>query len=321
MKRKSQNSIDIIIPCLNEAKYLSNTLMALRRLAEDRRYEFTCILMDNGSTDNSCQIAKDHEISCKVTRSATIAGLRNEGISYLSGEFLVFLDADIEITSSWEDSIRNFVETTPRDKLIITGYPCRSSIDGSWIEKHWFHGNQTVASYINSGNLITTRYLFERIDGFNEQLKTGEDWDFCQRAKKIGATVVLNSDFKVYHHGYPKNLKEFFLREAWHGLGDCKDVKFFLRSKPALLSVLSGIFLMLWMIGVFKAPLYSTFTLLVFMLIIAIGLSVRRSNRLWQVPGNIIIALAYVYGRLASLFISIWQRIRKSSTVGRFRWR
>lgn len=89
-------------------------------------------------------------------------------------------------------------------------------------------------SYINGGNLITTRTLFQRLQGFDVDLETGEDVDFCERAKKHDARVVIDTGLKVFHEGYPKSVSRFVRRERWHGAGDFKDWGRVLQSRVAI---------------------------------------------------------------------------------------
>ena len=48
--------VSIIIPCYNQAEFL---LQALQGLQEQTLQDFECIIVDDGSTDSSAQIAED----------------------------------------------------------------------------------------------------------------------------------------------------------------------------------------------------------------------------------------------------------------------
>ena len=87
--------MDIIIPCLNESHHLTNTLKVLTNLIRNNCLIATIILVDNGSTDNSCEIAMSFCEHVAVKTGISIGALRNYGVSRLKGEYLVFLDADI----------------------------------------------------------------------------------------------------------------------------------------------------------------------------------------------------------------------------------
>ena len=55
----------------------------------------------------------------------------------------------------------------------------------SWIDRHWFYYLRFATQrHINGGNIITNRKTMEMLDGFDESLETGEDFDLCMRLKK-----------------------------------------------------------------------------------------------------------------------------------------
>ena len=88
--------ISIIIPTLNEEKIIEKTLKSLKELKGD--YEI--IVSDGKSTDRTVSISKmyaDKVVVYEGEARQTIAMGRNLGASVASGEYLLFLDADIAI--------------------------------------------------------------------------------------------------------------------------------------------------------------------------------------------------------------------------------
>lgn len=148
---------------------------------------------------------------------------------------LVFLDADVEVTERWGVELLAQLVSLQTDPAQITGDQYHISRSPSWLEKNWF---QPIRSghvrYINGGNLITSRVTFERLGGFDEQLETGEDVDFCMRARGLGVAIVLNRNFVAHHEGYPKTIGRFLQRERWHGTSDFLSARRLLNSKVAL---------------------------------------------------------------------------------------
>jgi GT2 family glycosyltransferase len=98
--------------------------------------------------------------------------------------------------------------------------------------------NHYEAPYINSGHLITSRELYDLIDGFSEHLETAEDWDFCMKARSLGAQIINNPSLIAIHYGYPTTVEAFIKRERWHGRQDVQSLRRFLESKVALIAAL-----------------------------------------------------------------------------------
>jgi hypothetical protein len=63
------------------------------------------------------------------------------------------------------------------------------------------------------------RAVFERIQGFDETIETGEDMDLCHRTTAAGYRVVQTSSMVSVHLGEPRTLGAVMRRNRWHGRG------------------------------------------------------------------------------------------------------
>jgi glycosyltransferase involved in cell wall biosynthesis len=295
------NEVDIIIPSYNEGRNLERTLNAILNYSRNSIFHYNILVVDNGSEDDSQEIAKNFATSVVVKPGVSIAELRNVGASLLSGDIIAFLDGDVEVTEGWFDALSFFADHAVSETNIVTGATVLRPPNSSLIEKLWFNGKNFSKNYINSGNLVTTREFFNRVGGFNPVLKSGEDWDFCSRAVLKGGTVKINPNFKAYHHGFPKTLSAFFRREIWHGEGDFISLSCFKKSKPALLAVFNGIFLMIWAGACYISNnLFVFISYPIWLFMISLYISYKRSEAIWQIPGNMILAVTYIFGRLGA---------------------
>lgn len=230
-------NITFIIPTYNEEDFLPQSLKAIELFAVDLSYEV--IVVDNGSTDATLDIAQRFGATVYQDSTKTVGGLRNLGAAYADGEVLVFLDADVVITRVWAQEFNDLCIRIEGDNRLITGSRCNIGRNSSWIEKNWFLPmTQQKSGYINSGHMIVARCVFQEIGGFDDTLVTGEDWEFCMRAKQNSCSVVNNPKLLVVHEGYPKDLRSFVNREAWHGVQDFYNLQSLLRSKVALVAIL-----------------------------------------------------------------------------------
>lgn len=223
--------LSFIIPALNEARHLPRTLNAIHTtMAGNTDYEV--ILSDNGSTDATPELAR--QMGCKVlqTPSATISRLRNLGVAAAIGDLLVFIDSDVSLAPDWFEVLQRVC--SPADNT-ITGSKCLPPPDvKSFIVRNWFA--QLPASnqnYINSGHLIVPRQVHERIGGFDESMRTGEDYDYCQRARQQGVNISVQPQLRAYHYGFPGRIRDFVEREAWHGRNDVTSVQAVMASRTA----------------------------------------------------------------------------------------
>lgn len=228
----------IIIPAHNEQTFLRGLLVSIRSYGPRNSQ---VIVVDNGSTDDTASIATAFGATLvKTTEQLYPSQARNLGVANADPHrtVLIFLDADVELTSEWQVAWTRTAPALMKTPHQVTGGTCDVSKSPCWLERNWFGPIRSrKRSYINGANLLTTKTLFNSIGGFDSNLETGEDVDFCVRGQQTGASVVLNDALRVHHEGYPKTLREFVRRERWHGAGDFMSLRRILRSQVAVATV------------------------------------------------------------------------------------
>lgn len=234
------SKISFLIPALNEASNIKSCIESIKTNATAINSP-EIIVGDHGSSDKTVEIAENAGATVyHYTRGTTIASLRNFLVSKSQGDILVFVDADVHLTTMWGEHISQTISDLESDPLQITGSWCSPPESTSIFINSWFgimpKENRT---YLGTGHIIFTKILFEEIDGFNELLKTGEDYDFCYRAKSFGKSLIKSNELlKVIHHDYPTTCLSFIKRERWHGTGDFQSIRNIIQSKIALITLL-----------------------------------------------------------------------------------
>lgn len=233
-------TISIVVPAYNEAEDLQNLVDSVRR---EMTIDTEIVVVDNGSSDDTGNLAK--RLGCRVVQTPHRmfpSAARNLGAKSCQSPIIVFLDADVVVTNVWALEVKRLAEDPSfMEGSTVMGESCHISTRPSWIERFWFEPlRKNGRSFVNGANMIISRKTFERSGGFNAQLETGEDVEFCERAMRLGIAVELNPDLVVHHEGFPKDLKSFFKREKWHGIGDFSSFTYFRRSKVAQIVALIG---------------------------------------------------------------------------------
>jgi len=84
----------IIVPAYNEAKYLPETLDALKQAMQAQRLRGELIVVDNNSSDETATIAEQAGARVVFELVNQISRARNSGAQQAGGRYLLFVDAD-----------------------------------------------------------------------------------------------------------------------------------------------------------------------------------------------------------------------------------
>lgn len=294
--------ISFIVPCFNEERNIGRLIESIETKVKNINYEL--IIVDNGSTDKSIDIIKKSKARLIIDKTKNIGGLRNIGVDSANGEYLVFLDADTSVTSTWNNEIIHVLEEMKNSK-IITGSRCSISLTPGFIERYWFEPmvNESVSNYINSAHLVVKKDDFLDIGGFSKSLITAEDYEFCERARGNGYKIINNPKLVVIHEGYPKTIIDFIRREKWHGSQDVSSMKAFIHSKVAIIATLYLSCLLASLFFLIIMQSFSLFSLFIFFSSILCVVAVFEKRRRYKlnIPISFIIYNIYFFSRAMSL--------------------
>ncbi len=209
--------ISVIIPAYNEEKNITACLKSISD-SDFPKENFEIILVDNGSSDNTRNIAQQFNINILCNKIKNISGLRNLGAEYAKGDILAFVDADCVVSSQW---LKNASVHISDKNLAAWGAPPVIPENATWVQKAWFliRQKETRVQYVDwleSMNLFVRKNQFFNIGGFNESLETCEDVDFCYRIRKYGK-IISDSNINVIHLGEAGTVNEFMKKEIWRG--------------------------------------------------------------------------------------------------------
>jgi glycosyltransferase involved in cell wall biosynthesis len=217
--------VSFVIPVLNGERDISRCLGSIKRLHfPSEAYEV--IVIDNGSTDRTRYIVRELGFNCMVVPNVHVSVLRNRGAAIAHGDYLAFVDADMELTPDW---LQNGLSVFTDQQVVVSG--CFPDIpkDATWVQRAWSihrrgrlsESHPTPVRWLGSANLIVRRAAFLAVRGFNEQLETTEDVDLCYRLGQCG-TIVHNLAMEAIHWGEDPDLKTFWRKEVWRGIGSLK---------------------------------------------------------------------------------------------------
>ncbi len=171
--------ISIIIPTLNEAATISDTLAALQPM---RKRGHQVILVDGGSQDSTFSIAKPL-VDLALCSSAGRATQMNAGAGVAHGDLLWFLHADTHIPADTEllleHLLRNCTKEWGRFDIRLSGNALSLRI----IERMMNWRSRLSGIATGDQGIFIYRDTFERIGGFSD-MPLMEDIDISRRLKR-----------------------------------------------------------------------------------------------------------------------------------------
>ena len=212
--------ISIVVPALNEEKYISVLLNSLCKI----NHEMEVVVVDAHSDDTTVEVVESfrsklcHKPLTIINSDVRfIAKQRNAGARAAKHDLILFCDADIEFPSSeeFEKIISEFVggdygiatsriaalgNETKADRLYYIAYLTQRLM-------------AIFGRIMASGNFILVRKdIFEKVGGFDETLRISEDVDFSLRAAKhcrfkLFSVPIRVSTRRAQKYGY-KWIKE-----------------------------------------------------------------------------------------------------------------
>lgn len=189
---KKSPLVSVVIPTRNSEEFLENCLESIQKQTYKN---IEIIVVDNNSTD------KTKEIAAKYTKLVFNKGpersaQRNFGASKSKGDYLLFIDSDMELSKKVVEECINRIQKS--GGIII---PEKSMGEGFWakckaLERSFYIG----VNWIEAARFFP-REVFSAFKGYDETQTGTEDSDFPQRIKEeFGENSILRINSFIYHH-------------------------------------------------------------------------------------------------------------------------
>lgn len=198
------SEISIIIPTLNEEKYLPLLLESL--LIQNFNGKLQIIIVDGKSEDKTLDVAKSYQnkfedlVFLRTERGH--AYQRNRGAEKAKYKHLLFIDADVILPKKL---LTNFTkDIDPLKKIIQTSFtlPIKSNfIDYIFALSAYIFATlySFFDPFIYGFFILTTKENHNQINGFDEKAVVAEDLDYGHRSVKNGAEYKMHLNTVVYH--------------------------------------------------------------------------------------------------------------------------
>jgi glycosyltransferase involved in cell wall biosynthesis len=193
----SNITFSVIIPCFNQGHFLEQALESV--LVQDYRH-LEVLIVNDGSTDNTLKIAESYRLKDSRFRIITqenqgLSAARNTGLKQITGDFIVFLDADDWLLDGFFKSYSNTIQEFPDFDLFRCGYAYWSVDKMVKYHTHLPRKDGLIYPCVLTHNIgachsiLISKSLANQVGDFDTSLKSCEDWDYWIRAGKLGAKI------------------------------------------------------------------------------------------------------------------------------------
>jgi GT2 family glycosyltransferase len=212
--------ISVVVCSYNGARTIRDTLEGLNRL------EYPCfevIVVDDGSTDNTAQIASSFGAKVISVPNGGLSKARNIGLEAAAGEIVAYIDDDAYPDPHWLQYLAaTFMET---DHVGVGGPNIPPEKDGPIAHcvanapggpLHVLVSDQE-AEHIPGCNMAFRKEALAEVGGFDPRFRiAGDDVDVCWRLQERGWSIGYCAGALVWHHRR-SSIKAFWKQQKNYG--------------------------------------------------------------------------------------------------------
>ena len=186
--------ISVVIPTLNEGEFLLECLKSLKGQDYKNRYEI--ILVDNGSTDDTKEIAEKFGIKIIYCWEKGVFHARKMGVAFTSGDIIVQADADTVYARDWLTKISKQFSSRPKVVAVAGRFSYKDP--PFWAVIEYFLRNlvnNLAISFlkkplvISGANFAFRKKEFFKIGGYNKDSLSFDQYDIANRLSKLGIVI------------------------------------------------------------------------------------------------------------------------------------
>jgi GT2 family glycosyltransferase len=202
--KQTRPKVSVVVCTYNGARTLDQCLRGVDRLDYP---DYEVIVVDDGSTDDSSDIARRFDVRLIQTENLGLSNARNVGLRAASGEIVAYIDDDAYPDEDW---LTYLVEAFDRSEHAGVGGPNLPPPSDPPLADCVAHApggpthvllSDTLAEHIPGCNMAFRRDRLLEVGGFDAQFRiAGDDVDICWRMHERGWTLGFSPSAVVWHH-------------------------------------------------------------------------------------------------------------------------
>lgn len=211
--------VSIIVTCYNYAQYLDEALLSV---VEQTHKHWECIIVDDGSSDNTVEIAnkwceKDDRFIYLYKENGGVSSARNLGIKNANGAFIVTLDADDKYDKTFiEKAISVIIEN---DEIGVVSCWGICFINDKQLSENRPTGRSILDFLFKNAAIGTSLFrkeCWEKAGGYDGDSANGyEDWEFYISVCKLGWKVFIIEESLFFYRQHEKGSRRTRMNQQY----------------------------------------------------------------------------------------------------------
>ncbi|MFN5466499.1 MAG: glycosyltransferase [Pirellulaceae bacterium] len=220
-------TVSFVIPHRGREEMLRQTLASIAGQRYDLGLLDVAVVSQNESLAAET-LAAAKGVSLQVIHrpvGENIGALRNFGARATRGQFLAFLDADVDVAPNWIVAMRSELCDVPGRGMVAAMQrsadrpPAVEVVRTSLLNS----AKDTEVHSLAGANLFLKRETFDKVGGFPEHLRTCEDSYFADQVRHHGK-LFFSSRSSFLHLGEDQSFLQMFRKEIWRGQSNLRSV-------------------------------------------------------------------------------------------------
>jgi glycosyltransferase involved in cell wall biosynthesis len=193
--------VSVVMPAFNVAPYIGAAIDSVLAQTFD---DFELIVVDDGATDESAAIAQekaagDPRIHVVRQKNRGLSAARNTALRLSAGDVIAILDSDDLWAPDYLEAQMAILDAHPEVDIVTSnafllgsrlhGQPARPCPDNRPLPDLTSILQDETAVFIMS---VFRRRVYETIGGFDESMRSNEDYDYWLRAAAAGFRFARN---------------------------------------------------------------------------------------------------------------------------------
>jgi len=208
--------VSIIIPCHNHGQFLGE---AIESALHQTHQPVEVIVVDDGSTDDSAQVASRYPIMVLTLPRAGVCAAVNRGMRVARGEFAMRLDADDVLEPTFVEETLTPLQHHADIHFVYTSVAYFGAKAGSYAVEEFDAESLAERNYVHASALMR-RVSFERVGGYDSSMARArcEDWDLWLAFAERGLAGAFVPKPLLRYRQHPVSSRNTLTWTSWQVL-------------------------------------------------------------------------------------------------------